>query len=104
MRIFVLFNLKPGVSKAEYLAWAKQTDLPIVRGLDSVASFEVFEVTSLLGSDQSPPYDYIEVVEVKDMDAFGKDVAQEIMQRVAAEFQAIATPQFLLSRSIEAAQ
>jgi hypothetical protein len=103
MRIFVLFNLKPGVDKAAYLAWAKATDLPIVRGLPSIAAFEVFEVSGLLGSDQIPPYQFIEVVDIGDMEQFGRDVAQEVMQRVAAEFQSFATPQFLLSQSVERA-
>jgi hypothetical protein len=103
MRIFVLFNLKPGVDKAAYLAWAKATDLPIVRGLPSVAAFKVFEVSGLLGSDQSPPYQFIEVVDVHDMEQFGRDVAQEVMQRVAAEFQSFANPQFLVSQSMETA-
>jgi hypothetical protein len=102
MRIFVLFNLKPGVDKAAYVAWAKSTDLPIVRGLASIEAFEVFEISGMLGSDQPPPYQYIEVVDVGDMDQFGKDVAQDMMQRVAAEFQTFATPQFLLSKSVEA--
>jgi hypothetical protein len=100
MRIFVLFNLKPGVDKATYLAWAESTDLPIVRQLSSVKAFEVFEVSGLFGSDQPPPYEYIEVVDITDMEQFGKDVAQEVMQRVAAEFQALATPFFLLSHSV----
>jgi hypothetical protein len=103
MRIFVLFNLKPGVDEAAYLAWAKSTDLPIVRGLASVSAFEVFAVSGMLGSDQPPPYRYIEVVDIADMEQFGRDIAQEVMQRVAAEFQTFATPQFLLSRSVEAA-
>ena len=101
MRIFVLFNLRPGIEKAAYLDWAKSTDLPIVRGLASISSFEVFEVSGLLGADGPPPYQYIEVVDIKDMEQFGKDVAQEVMQRVAAEFATFATPQFLLSRSVE---
>jgi hypothetical protein len=102
MRIFVLFNLKPGVDKADYLAWAKSTDLPIVRGLASVSSFEVFAVSGMLGSDGSAPYQFIEVVDIADMDQFGLDITQEVMRRVAAEFQAIAVPQFLLSQSVEA--
>jgi hypothetical protein len=101
VRIFVLFNLRPGVEKAVYLDWAKSTDLPIVRGLASISSFDVFEISGLLGADGSPPYQFIEVVDVKDMEQFGKDVAQDVMQRVAAEFQSFATPQFLLSRSVE---
>jgi hypothetical protein len=100
-RIFVLFNLKPGVEKATYEAWAKATDIPIVRDLPSIAGFDAYACTSLLGSDAKPPYDYVEVVDVKDMDQFGKDVATATMQRVAAEFQALADPLFILSRKVD---
>jgi hypothetical protein len=101
MRIFVLFNLKPDVDKAAYLNWARTTDLPIVRGLASIEAFEVFEISGQLGSDGPSPYQYIEVVDVKDMEQFSKDIAEELMQRVAAEFQSFAAPTFLLSRSVE---
>ena len=31
--VVVLFNLKPGVVRAEYEAWARSSDLPVVNGL-----------------------------------------------------------------------
>ena len=99
-RIFVLFNLKPGAAKADYEAWALATDVPIVRDLPSIAGFEVFEATGVLGSEAKPPYDYIEVVDVKDMDQFGHDIAQETMQRVAAEFRTFGDAVFLISRPV----
>ena len=89
-RIVALFNLKPGVTPADYEAWAKDTDLPTVNGLGSVDQFEVFRSTGLLGTDETPPYAYIEIIDVNDMDAFGGDVATQAMQKVAAEFQAMA--------------
>jgi hypothetical protein len=89
-RIIALFNLKPGVAAADYEAWAKRVDLPTVNGLKSIENFAVFKSTGLLGSEAKPPYRYIEIIDVADMDAFGKDVASAAMQKVAAEFQAMA--------------
>ena len=89
-RIVALFNLKPGISVADYEAWAKATDLPTVNGLSSVDRFEVFRSTGVLGSDAKPPYAYIEIIDVADMDGFGKEVSTETMQKVAGEFQAMA--------------
>lgn len=89
-RIIALFNLKPGVSAADYEAWARRVDLPTVNGLKSIENFEVFRTTGLLGSEAKPPYRYIEIIDVLDMDGFGKDVATATMQKVAAEFQAMA--------------
>jgi hypothetical protein len=100
-RIIVLLNLKPGKNKGDYEAWAKNTDLATVNTLGSVEKFTVFAATGLLGSNARPPFDYIEILDVVDMDAFGRDVATPVMQRVAAEFQDWAEPVFILTRNIE---
>jgi hypothetical protein len=89
-RIVALFNLKPGVSVADYEAWAKRVDLPTVSGLKSIEKFEIFRSAGLLGSDAKPPYAYIEIIDVNDMGEFGAEVSTETMQRVAGEFQAMA--------------
>ena len=100
--IIVLFNLKDGVEPAEYETWAKSTDLPIVRGLDSIETFSVYRAAGLLGSDDKPPYQYIEVISVGDMTRFGEEVASETMQKVASEFQERADgPLFLMTESID---
>ena len=100
--VIVLFNLRDGVGPSEYENWAKSTDLPIVRGLDSIGSFSVFRSSGLLGSDEKAPYQYIEVIEVGDMVRFGEEVATETMQKVAAEFQEYADgPLFLMTESID---
>jgi len=101
-RIIVLFNLKPGVDPDTYEAWAKRVDLPIVNDLGSIRSFEVFKTTSVLGTDAPPPYHYIEIVDVNDMEAFGADVASATMQRVAAEFAALADATFIMTEPLRA--
>ena len=59
--------------------------------------------TGLLGSDGKPPYAYMEVIDVSDMDQFGKDIADTTMQRVAQEFQAFAdSPLFVVTRTLGA--
>ena len=89
-KIVALFNLKPGISVADYENWARTTDLPVVNGLKSVDGFAVFSSVALLGSGYRPPYQYIEIIDVNDMDLFGSEVADAGMQRVAGEFQAMA--------------
>lgn len=96
--IVVLFNLKPGVSPSDYEQWAKTTDLPTVRKLGSVNQFSVLRTSGLLGTDAPAPYQYVELLEVNDMEKLGADVSSETMQRVAAEFQQFAdNPQFMLT-------
>lgn len=99
-QIIVLLNLKPGKSAADYEDWARTTDLPTVNALKSVNSFTVLQTTALLGTDAKPPYDYIEIIDVADMDLFGQETATDSMGRVAAEFQAWADPVFIVTRDI----
>lgn len=89
-KIVALFNLKSGVSVADYEAWAKSKDIPTVNGLKSVDEFAVFKSVALLGSEDKPPYAYVEIIDVNDMDGFGADISTEAMQAVAGEFQAMA--------------
>ena len=94
MRIIVLFNLKPGVTAADYEQWAHASDLPTVRELPSIAGFDVYRSTGLLGGGD-PPYAYIEIIDVADMDRFQADVATPEMQAIAAEFGKIADATFV---------
>lgn len=97
-KIVVLFNLKPGVEPARYEAWARATDLPTVKALKSIDDFKVFRCAGLLGSEDEPPYKYIEIIDVKDMAVFGGEVASPTMQQVAAEFQELSdNPVFILT-------
>ena len=101
MRIVVLFNLKAGTDVAVYEKWAQTTDIPGVRALRSVADFQVYRTTGVLGTDAKPPYAYIEVIDVPDMNAFGADVGSEAVQKVAAQFQQFAdNPQFILTQAL----
>jgi len=101
--IVVLFNLKSDADEAAYQAWAKKTDIPTAGGLPSVDKFEVLKAEGLLMSDALPPYQYIEILEINDMEQFGKDVSTETMQKVAAEFQSFAdNPLFIMTSKVEA--
>ena len=99
--LIVLFRLKPGTDVSAYESWARSTDLPVVRGLPSVDGFEVFRTAGLLGSDARAPYDYVEMIGIRDTAQFGVDVATETMRRVASEFRQFAdSPVFMLTDRI----
>jgi len=100
--LIVLFNLKAGKSAAEYESWAKTVDLPTVNGLPSIERFKVYRAQSVLGATAAPPYQYTEVLEVRDMNALFADIGSPLMQKVAAEFQTFAdNPTFVVSEDIE---
>lgn len=88
-RILVLFNLKPETSVSDYEEWAKTVDIPTVNGLGSIEKFEVFRAAGLLFSEDAPPYEYYEILDISDMDAFGGDAGSEAMQKVAQAFQSM---------------
>lgn len=99
-KIIVLFNLKPGVSVADYEAFARDVDLPIVRKLPSVNSFDIFKTEGLLGGGKAP-YQYIEVLDIKGVDQLGQDISTETMQKVAATFQSMTdNPLFIVAQPL----
>jgi len=96
--LVVLFNLKDASAKTAYEEWAKSTDVPTVKGLVSIDDFKVYRLNGIMGSEDPPPYQYCEVIEINDMGKFGEEVATETMKRVAGEFQAFADgPMFIMS-------
>ncbi len=103
MRIVVLFNLKPGVDPADYEAWAASEDAPAVRALPSVAAFRVHALTGLMFGAGTPPFRYVEVIDIADPEGFGADIATPRMQAIAARFRDFAeAPLFLTTREIGA--
>ena len=101
MRIIVLMNLKDSVDPATYEAWARGDDIPAVNALSSVRSFSVHKATGLFGSDATPPYQYVEVIDIHGMDGFVADISTEEFQKMAAPFQDFAdNPQFILTEDL----
>ena len=99
--IVVLFNLKKNVKREDYEAWALSTDIPTVNQLSPVNQFSVYRTSGLLGSEDKPPYEYVELLDVADLDALGEQLGSEQMQAIAAEFQTLAdNPIFMLTEHI----
>ena len=101
MKIIVLFNLKPDADRAAYEEWAKSADLPGVNALSSVDEFAVFKSSGLLGTDGQPSYQYIEIIDVNDMDRFAAQTSTEAFQKVASAFGYFAdNPEFILTEAL----
>jgi hypothetical protein len=101
MRIIVLFNLKPGVSVEDYERWARESDIPGVRALKSVADYRIHRATGVLGSDEKPRYAYIEVIDIDDMALFGEEASGPDVQRLAADMRNYAEdPHFILTEDL----
>lgn len=102
MRVVVLFSLKPGTDVADYEEWARTRDIPGVRSLPSIDDFQIYRTTGLLGSNATAPYQYVEIIDIADMDGFFKDVSGAPSQAVAREFRAFlgSEPIFMLTEPL----
>ncbi|MCS6948187.1 MAG: hypothetical protein NZM12_11275 [Steroidobacteraceae bacterium] len=95
--VVVLFNLKPGVSVADYERFAREIDTPEVNRLPSVSSFEVLKARGLMNGGAAP-YQYIEILRLRSLEQLAQDVQSPVMQKVVAQFQSMAdNPLFILT-------
>jgi hypothetical protein len=69
-RVFFMNTLKDGVDPAEYEAWVRRVDYPVARKQESIESYVVTRLEGMLNEDGAPPYHYLEVIEVTDLDAY----------------------------------
>jgi REDY-like protein HapK len=98
--LIVLFNLKPGVTEADYEAFARDLDVPTVKGLKSVSDFRVFRMNGIMGTEDAAPYRYVEVIDFSSMDELGADIgASPAMAEITAKFGALADAVFMLGEA-----
>ena len=72
--VFFLNKLRPGVDPAEYEEWVRSVDYPTARALKTINSYVVAKTATTL-EGQPSPYDYIERVEVTDIDDYRNELA-----------------------------
>ncbi|WP_194437026.1 hypothetical protein [Vibrio fluminensis] len=102
--LIVFFNLKSTTHEGDYLEWARNADLPTVRGLSSVKAFDVFKGISMFGSDKSSPWQYFEVIQINSEQDFLVDIGTTEMQNIVAQFQAFTEDaHFIVTENIIAA-
>ena len=88
--MIVLVNLKEGVSPEDYEHWILDSYAPAVKDLPSVEDWRDYRVNGLLGTDADPPYRYVVILEVSDLEQLGLDMQGEEMQRLFSELHGLA--------------
>jgi hypothetical protein len=74
--IFFFNQLSPGVNPSDYESWVRAVDYPRVETLRAVSSYTVVRIENHLRGDQGPlPSDYLEVVEVTDLEQYRAELA-----------------------------
>lgn len=87
--LIVLFNLKEGQSAQEYEYWAKDKDTPAIKQLPSVEDKRVYRAMSLMGSNATSPYQYVEIIEVNDFNQLSNDTSSDRIQQLIQYFRQI---------------
>jgi hypothetical protein len=67
---FFLTKLKKGVKAEDYERWVREFDYPGAKRRKSIKSYKVHRINGAFRGDKV--YDYIEVVEITDLDEYRK--------------------------------
>lgn len=100
MRLTALLKLREGVVAEDYERWARECDMPGVRILPSVDLFEVHKVSGLFIGEGPTPYDYVETIEINDVEAFGRDAAGDAVQALAQQMASFVDATFLVTQQL----
>jgi hypothetical protein len=72
-RVFFLNTLREGVDPADYERFVREVDYPFARGLPTIRSYVVTRLDGLFDGGQAP-HDYLEVVEITELEAYRKSL------------------------------
>jgi hypothetical protein len=86
-RIFIFTKLSPGLSQADYEKWLEEVDYPAARAQDAILSYEVFRAERRLMADSDEsPWEYVEVIDVTDMDEYFASADNEAMAAMLVDW------------------
>lgn len=68
--VYWLVKLRPGVSAEDYQAFVLRVDYPAVKRIASIRSYRSTRVTGSIPPGTSVPFDFVDVVEVDDLEAY----------------------------------
>jgi len=69
-RVFFLNRLRDSVDPQEYEDWIRRVDYPIVRAQGAIESYTVTRIEGTLSGEGESPYDYLEVIEITDLESY----------------------------------
>lgn len=101
--LVLTYTLKPGVAKEDFETWVRDTDYPAMRGLARVGSFVTYRAEKRLIGEGAPPFDYVELFAIDDMEGFtAEDMPGETVQRIMGEFFAhVDNPAFMIVSEVK---
>lgn len=72
--VYWMVRLKPGVTAEDYQAFVRRVDYPAVKRIASIRSYVSTRVAGSIPADTPVPFDFIDVVEMDDLDAYLRDL------------------------------
>lgn len=79
--VFWFSKLQPGAKAEEYESWVQRVDYVMAKQIPSIISYRVYRVNGVCMGDDPAMYDYVEIVEITDIDIY----RHEIRNHPAAE-------------------
>lgn len=83
--VFWMSRLKPGVAAADYESWVQNFDYIKARELSSIRSYRAYRIHDLFLEAGSPPFDYLEVIEVADLEMYRQELDEHPAARAIAQ-------------------
>ncbi|MCC6313874.1 MAG: hypothetical protein IT337_07650 [Thermomicrobiales bacterium] len=83
--VFFLNKLRPGVAKADYEQWVREVDYPTARSLGTIESYVVARMEATLDGEPAT-YDYIERVEITNIDDYRAELGRPEMAEFAKDW------------------
>ena len=75
-RAFFLNTLHEGVKPEDYEQWLRDVDYPFARALPTIIRYDVSRIEgNLFGSEGEAPCQYLEVIDITDVEAYEKGAA-----------------------------
>ena len=69
-RVFFLNKLRDGVDPQEYEDWIQRVDYPVARAQSAITAYTVTRIEGTLSGEGESPYDYLEVIEITDLESY----------------------------------
>ena len=83
---YVITTLKKGVKPEDYERWLREYDYPVAKTLPSIVSYRTHRIEGPINGAEQAGWHYIERIEIRDKDAYAKDIAspagQELMRQL----------------------
>ena len=73
--VFFLARLRHGVTPEAYETWVRSFDYPTARSIPSIRSYKTHRLQGAF-RQAAVSYDYIEVVDITDLEAYRRDLAE----------------------------